>query len=139
MIGAFRNFELNQMEINGVNGRCFYVEEEGVPSYDELIYIANSKLMNRGKIIKFLNAMEKATQYIVNNPQKSWELFSSTSRELQDELNKKAWFDTFPRFALRPAALDAGRYKRFEKFLFKSGLIKNLNPVSMIAIDITAQ
>ena len=139
VIGAFRNFELNQMEINGVNGRCFYVEEEGVPSYDELIYIANSKLMNRGKIIKFLNAMEKATQYIVNNPQKSWELFSSTSRELQDELNKKAWFDTFPRFALRPAALDAGRYKRFEKFLFKSGLIKNLNPVSMIAIDITAQ
>ena len=35
VIGAFRNFELNQMEIEGVEGRCFYVEEEGVPSYDE--------------------------------------------------------------------------------------------------------
>ena len=32
VIGAFRNFELNQMEIEGVDGRCFYLEEEGLPS-----------------------------------------------------------------------------------------------------------
>ncbi len=31
VIGAFRNFELNQMEIEGVPGRCFYLEEEGLP------------------------------------------------------------------------------------------------------------
>jgi len=30
VIGAYRNFELNQMEIEGVEGRCFYVEEEGL-------------------------------------------------------------------------------------------------------------
>lgn len=41
VIGAYRNFELNQMEIENRPGRCFYVEEEGVPSYDELIYVAN--------------------------------------------------------------------------------------------------
>ena len=139
VIGAFRNFELNQMEINGVDGRCFYVEEEGVPAYDELIYIANPKLMDSDKIVRFLEAMEKATQYIINNPKKSWEIFSSTSKELQDELNSKAWEDTLPRFALRPAALDAGRYKRFEQFLYDAGLVSNLNPVSSIAIDMTAQ
>ena len=37
VIGAFRNFELNQMAIEGVEGRCFYLEEEGLPAYDELI------------------------------------------------------------------------------------------------------
>ncbi|MEO1549928.1 MAG: ABC transporter substrate-binding protein, partial [Pseudomonadota bacterium] len=42
VIGAFRNFELNQMEIDGVDGRCFYLEEEGLPAYDELIYVAKS-------------------------------------------------------------------------------------------------
>src|SRR3546814_6183946 len=41
VIGAFRNFELNQLELEGVAGRCFYPEEEGVPAYDELIYVAN--------------------------------------------------------------------------------------------------
>ena len=36
VIGAYRNFELNQMDIEGVKGNCFFVEEEGLPSYEEL-------------------------------------------------------------------------------------------------------
>ena len=39
VIGAFRNFELNQMDIVGHPGRAFYPEEHGVPVYEELIYI----------------------------------------------------------------------------------------------------
>ncbi len=139
VIGAFRNFELNQMEIEGVEGRCFYIEEEGVPPYDELIYVANPENMDADKIARFLAATEKATQYIVNNPEKSWEIFAATSPELQDELNARAWVDTLPRFALRPAGFDAGRYARFETFLKDSGMIDSINPVSDIAIDVTAQ
>ncbi len=41
MIGAFRNFELNQVDLEGKPGRAFYPEEEGVPPYDELVFIAN--------------------------------------------------------------------------------------------------
>ena len=139
VIGAFRNFELNQMDIEGVPGRCFYIEEEGVPSYDELIYVANPERMDASKVSRFLAATEKATQFIVNNPKKSWEIFAATSIELQDELNARAWVDTLPRFALRPAAFDAGRYARFETFLKDRGMIPSLNPVSAIAIDVTAQ
>ncbi|WP_170382233.1 ABC transporter substrate-binding protein [Ruegeria atlantica] len=139
VIGAFRNFELNQMDIEGVAGRCFYIEEEGVPPYDELIYVANPETMDADKIARFLAATEKATQFIVNNPQKSWEIFSATSTELQDELNARAWVDTLPRFALRPAGFDAGRYARFEEFLKDSGMIDSINPVSDITIDVTVQ
>ncbi|MEM7091317.1 MAG: ABC transporter substrate-binding protein, partial [Pseudomonadota bacterium] len=139
VIGAFRNFELNQMDIEGVKGRCFYIEEEGVPPYDELIYVANPELMDSDKVARFLEATEKATQFIVNNPEKSWEIFAATSTELQDELNARAWVDTLPRFALRPAGFDAGRYARFEAFLKDSGLIESENPVSIISVDVTAQ
>ncbi|WP_170440072.1 ABC transporter substrate-binding protein [Ruegeria arenilitoris] len=139
VIGAFRNFELNQMDIEGVPGRCFYIEEEGVPPYDELIYVANPETMDKDMIARFLAATEKATQYIVNNPEKSWEIFAATSPELQDELNARAWVDTLPRFALRPAGFDAGRYARFEAFLKDSGMIDSINPVSDITIDVTAQ
>ncbi|HSG02680.1 MAG TPA: ABC transporter substrate-binding protein [Marinobacterium sp.] len=138
VIGAFRNFELNQMDIEQTPGRCFYIEEEGVPAYDELIYVANPKLMDVDKVQRFLTAVELATQYIVNHPEKSWELFAATSSELQDELNARAWVDTLPRFALRPAALDAGRYARFEQFLLDSGLTQELQAVSTLAVDITA-
>ncbi|WP_299699929.1 ABC transporter substrate-binding protein [uncultured Tateyamaria sp.] len=139
VIGAFRNFELNQMDIEGVPGRCFYVEDEGLPPYDELIYIANPGTMNSVQIQRFLAATEKATQYIINHPEESWQIFSRTAPELQDELNRRAWADTLPRFALRPSAVDVGRYANFETFLFEAGLIPNINPVSDIAIDVMAQ
>ncbi|MFA3920013.1 ABC transporter substrate-binding protein [Ruegeria hyattellae] len=139
VIGAYRNFELNQMDIEGHPGTCFYIEEEGVPPYDELIYVANPAMMDADKVARFIAATEKATQFIVNHPQESWEIFSGTSTELQDELNKRAWKDTLTRFALRPAGLDAGRYSRFEEFLKDKGLTDSVNPVSDIAIDVTAQ
>jgi len=138
VIGAFRNFELNQMAIEGVEGRCFYLEEEGLPAYDELIYVANPDDMDKDKVARFLAATEKATQFIVNHPEKSWKIFSSTAKELQDELNKLAWRDTLPRFALRPAALDIGRYQRMEAFLKDAGLIDEIYAVEKFAIDISA-
>ncbi|WP_380052989.1 ABC transporter substrate-binding protein [Falsihalocynthiibacter sp. SS001] len=136
VIGAFRNFELNQMEIEEVPGKCFYVEEEGLPSYDELIYVANPDVMDADKITRFLDATALATQYIVNHPQESWEIFAATAPELNDALNAAAWVDTLPRFALRPAALDHARYAQFEAFLHKAGLVSEITPVSDLAIDL---
>jgi putative hydroxymethylpyrimidine transport system substrate-binding protein len=139
VLGAYRNFELNQMEIEGVEGRCFYIEEEGVPTYDELIYVANKDKMDVDMIRRFLRATELATQYIVNHPEESWEVFKASSAELDDALNAKAWVDTLPRFTLRPEALDEGRYTRFEAFLAASGLVDGIRPVSELAIDLGAE
>ena len=137
VIGAFRNFELNQMKIENVPGKCFFLEEEGVPPYDELIYVANSKNIDKEKIRKFLKATELATQFIINNPEESWKIFASTSKELNDQLNRMAWADTIPRIALRPPALDAGRYLEFQDFLLQNKLINKAFPISRIAIDVT--
>jgi putative hydroxymethylpyrimidine transport system substrate-binding protein len=139
VLGAFRNFELNQMDIEGVPGRCFYPEEHGIPSYDELIYVANPDRMNTDVLRRFMAATELATQFIVNEPDAAWDIFSDTARELQDDLNRRAWADTWPRLALTPAALDAGRYARFEAFLHAAGLLEDQRPVSAIAIDLGAQ
>ena len=139
VIGAFRNFELTQMELAGVKGRCFYPEEAGVPPYDELVYLAKSDSLDKPLIRRFLAATEKAANYIVNHPEESWKTFSGTAPELQDELNRRAWADTLPRLSLQPAALDQGRYARFQDFLVKAGLIKGGQPVSRIAIDMGAE
>ena len=72
----------------------------------------------------------------INKPIISWEIFSSTSRELDNELNYRAWYDTIPRFALRPASLDSGRYIRFEKFMYESGLISSIYEHERMAIEI---
>ncbi len=139
VLGAYRNFELNQMKIEGVDGRCMFLEEMGVPSYDELIYVANPETADMALIQRFLRATERATQFIVNHPQESWEIFSGTSADLQDQLNEMAWADTIPRFALRPSALDHGRYRAFGAFLQEAGLIDADQPVDTLAIDPAAQ
>ncbi|MFT6557562.1 ABC transporter substrate-binding protein [Sneathiella sp.] len=136
VIGAFRNFELNQMDIEGHPGRAFYPEEEGVPAYDELIVVANSGNLDDPRFKPFIASLEEATQYIINHSDDAWKLFIKNNKELDDELNRRAWRDTLPRFALRPAALDSNRYDRFAKFLVKSDLIKKAESVDAYAIEI---
>lgn len=138
VIGAFRNFELNQLQIEGREGRCFYPESEGVPAYDELIYVANPKTMNKAKIARFIAATELGVQYILNHPKESWEIFAGTSASLRNELNRRAWLDTYPRFATRPAAVDYGRYARFDEFLHKMGAVPARTPVQRLVVDVTA-
>ncbi|MCG8491540.1 MAG: ABC transporter substrate-binding protein [Sneathiellales bacterium] len=136
VIGAFRNFELNQMDIEGHSGKAFYPEEEGVPAYDELIIVANTANLDDKRFKPFLASLEEATQYIINHPGDAWKLFIKNHKDLDDELNRRAWRDTLPRFALRPAALDTNRYARFADFLKKSGLIKKVEAVDKYAIEI---
>jgi putative hydroxymethylpyrimidine transport system substrate-binding protein len=136
VIGAFRNFELNQLALEGHPGRAFYPEEEGVPTYDELIFIANNSGLDDARLPRFLAAIEAATLYILNHSEASFSLFVEGRPELDDELNRRAWADTLPRFALRPAALDVGRYARFAKFLEAQGLIGPPPPVASYAIEL---
>ncbi len=136
VVGAFRNFELNQMDIAGRPGRAFYLEEEGIPAYDELILVAKNDRLGDAKLRAFIDAIEAGTQYMVNHPDAAWKLFLKGHKELNNELNKRAWRDTMPRFALRPGALDEGRYARFAEFLKSQNMIKSPPPVKSFAVEI---
>ena len=136
VIGAYRNFELNQMDIEGRPGRAFYIEEEGVPPYDELIVVAQSGRRGEPAMRRFVDALERGVQFLINHPDESWQLFLRGREELDDELNKRAWRDTLPRFALRPAALDTARYERFAAFLQVQGLIPEALPASAYAVEL---
>ena len=136
VIGAYRNFELNQMDIEGRPGRAFYIEEEGVPPYDELIVVAHTERQGDPVMRRFVDALERGVQFLINRPDESWRLFLRGREELDDELNKRAWRDTLPRFALRPAALDTARYDRFAAFLQAQGLIPEALPASAYAVEL---
>jgi len=116
--GGLRNFESNQLALEGYKATSFYPEEHGVPAYDELIFVANAAKYDAIALKKFNRAIEKATQFIVNHPQQSWTTFVAYSPDtLDNELNKRAWNDTLTRFALRPGAVDLPRYDRFSEFI----------------------
>ena len=136
VIGAYRNFELNQMDLEGHPGRAFFVEDEGVPAYDELIIVAKQDRTQDPRFPAFLTAVERGAKYLSANPQESWALFVKGRKDLDNELNRRAWRDTRPYFSLSPGALDSERYERFAAFLLEHGVIDKSPPVSHYAIEL---
>ncbi len=136
VIGAFRNFELNQLDLEGKPGRAFHPEENGVPSYDELILVAHRDRIGDPRLRRFVEAIERATLFMINNPTQAWALFIRGRGDLDNELNRRAWRDTLPRFAHSPAALDRARYARFATFLRDQGLIKAEPRLDAYAVEL---
>ncbi|SNS36261.1 MULTISPECIES: ABC transporter substrate-binding protein [unclassified Azospirillum] len=136
IVGGFRNFELNQMAIEGKPGRAFFPEEEGVPAYDELIFIAARDRASDPRLGRFLDAVERGTAYMINHPDAAWALFIKGRPDLDTDLNKRAWRDSLPRFAHSPRALDRARYARFANFLKERGLVKTTPDVASYAVEL---
>jgi len=138
VIGAFRNFELNQLSLENNPGRAFYPEESGIPAYDELILIAHkNKAATDKRLRRFLDGLTEASLWIANRPDESWAIFRDTNKaELDTELNKRAWHETVGRFNLSPSALDRLRYQRFAEFLKQRGLIKEVPTLDQYAAEI---
>ncbi len=125
--GGLRNFETNQLELEGFKTKAFFPEEHGVPAYDELVFVANANTYDKVAIQAFNKALEQATTYIVNHPQASWKEFVAYAPDtLNNELNKRAWNDTLTRFALRPSAVDLKRYDDYAEFMYSQKIIKTI-------------
>lgn len=134
--GAFRNFEPHQLAALGHPAKCFAPEENGVPAYDELIYVANAQSLDPDRIRRFLTATERATAWIASHPDTAFATFSAYSADLQDDLNAKAWADTVGHFAAHPMALDAARYAAFGRYMQQAGLIPTAPEVDSLARDL---
>ena len=136
VIGAFRNFELNQMDLEKRPGRAFYVEEYGIPAYDELILVAHKDRITDPRLRRFMDALERGVHFMINHPDQGWQLFINGRKELDNELNRRAWRDTLSRFALRPGALDTNRYLRFARFLKDQGMLDRVPEVAELAVEL---
>ncbi len=137
VIGAFRNFELNDLEIAKLKGAAFLVENYGVPAYDELILVARRDGLDAGKTRRLLAALSEATAWLRGNPDAAWQEFAKYGgKEVANELNRRAWKDTLPLLAADPTQLDRARYERFAAFLRARGLVKRDVPVESYVRDV---
>ncbi len=80
VIGAFRNFELNDLELNKAKGRMWLVEKHGVPAYDELVILAKRETVDAARTKKLLAAIAEATTWLTANPTEAWPASRSTAR-----------------------------------------------------------
>ena len=133
VLDGYRNVELIQLGLQGHPASAWYPEENGVPVYDELIYVTQGALKGDPRLGRFVRAVEAATIFLTNHPDEALAMFVKAHPDLDDAINRAQFAATLPRFARRPEALDRGRYQRFAEFLKAQGVIDAVPPVDSYA------
>ncbi|HDG9792373.1 TPA: ABC transporter substrate-binding protein [Raoultella planticola] len=136
VIGGYRNIEALELKLQGKDPQVMNVEDFGVPTYDELVIVANRDEIHAAKIKKFLVALQEGVTYLRAHPQETWQAFAAAHPELNTELNQQAWQQTAPLFAGNPAALDKARYEAYEQFLYNNKLVKKITPLTHYAVEL---
>lgn len=140
VIGGMRHLLPRALANDGLATRSFAVEDHGMPRHDGLILVANRNNLaqQRSAIRRFVSALEEATAWILKHPDESWPLLIATEPTLDTPVNRDAWPEIRARLTQTPGALSHGRYQDVESFLFETGLIKERQPVSRLAVDISS-
>ena len=137
VIGAMRHLLPRELADEGLATRVLRIEALGIPLHDGLVLLANRDHLGpqREAIRRLVATLEEATAWIANHPDEAWALLASAEPALDTAINREGWDIVRGRLNLSPAALDQGRYRRFEDYLFEAGLIQERHPVSRLAID----
>jgi putative hydroxymethylpyrimidine transport system substrate-binding protein len=134
--GISRNFEIPELNLAGAPTRVFYPENNGVPRFDALIFLANKNNVQDLRLIQFLKAVQEGVNYIHSHPLKSWQLMIKHHPELNNTLNKKAWELTLPHLDTHPMALNKKQYINFRHWMVKNKLLKQNLPLKHYAVDL---
>jgi len=124
VIGAYRNYEKNEIELEGKRASFFPLEKYGLPDYYELVFIASDgKIAEKKRLLSsFLRAIDRALRFVREKPEEALDLYFSANPDVRKDLDRKAFHDTLPLYA-EVTAQDPARWKEFAEFAMKWGLI----------------
>jgi putative hydroxymethylpyrimidine transport system substrate-binding protein len=130
VIGAFRNYEAIQIELEGKEVGIFPLEENGVPDFYELVIITNTKRIEEdpATVRGFMRGLSRGIQETLAQPKKAFEIFLKQHADLRNELNRRSFEATLPFFKGSPHQ-ESGRWEIFQEFMLNRGLIKKASPI----------
>ncbi len=130
MLGGFLNVEGVDLELRGENPRVVPVDELGIPTYDELVLVANSDTVEEDPeaIRLFLAALERGTLDAAENPDAATDAVLEAGEGLEPKLTAAEVEETLPLLIPkgedeRFGYMDPREWKRFIVFMANEGLI----------------
>ena len=129
MLGGFLNVEGVDLELRGENPKVVPVDELGIPTYDELVLVANTDRIEEDPeaIRLFIAALERGTDAAADDPQAATDAVLAAGDGLEPKLTEAEVKETLPllvgedgeRFGL----MDTAEWKRFIAFMADEGQI----------------
>jgi putative hydroxymethylpyrimidine transport system substrate-binding protein len=131
IIGGYRNVEAIQLGLKGLDPKVYRVDENGVPTYDELVVVANKKkLANdpayRATVQEFLAGLAKGDAAAQADPAAALAAITPAAKGYSaTELTKMV--DATAPLLKNPGgfgAMDVGTWQRFADWMKTEGLIE---------------
>ena len=99
-LGAFWNYEGTELRLRGKKPRIIRMEDAGVPTYNELVLVANEDALERDadKIRAFIGAVSRGTRDLRADPQTAIEGLLEANPDLDPELQEAVVEVTLPLF-----------------------------------------
>src|SRR4051794_10970191 len=98
VLGAFWNYEGTQLRLDGKRPRIIRMEDAGVPTYDELVLVANADALDRDadKLRAFIGAISRGVRELRSDPAQGVEGLLKANPDLDPELQRAAVKVTLP-------------------------------------------
>lgn len=130
VVGAFRNYEAIQIELEGKQVGIFPLEEHGIPDFYELVFITNARKTREDPrmIRRFLAALREGIHKTLSDPRGAFDSFVKANPGLRDEFNRRAFEATLPFFRGSPSQ-KASKWVVFQRFMLDRGLIRRSSPI----------
>ena len=125
VVGAYWNYEINELALEGKEAGYFPVEKHGVPDYYELVFITNDQTLKRkrGLAERFIAAVNAAIQFTKRQPEEALKIYFEANPNIRRELDARAFRDTLKVFATTQVQ-SLEKWKGFLDFAFERGLIQ---------------
>ncbi len=129
ILGGFRNIEGVDLTLRGDNPSVVPVNELGVPTYDELVLVANADVVEDDPedVRLFIGALAKGTKDAVAAPQEAAEAILAAGNKLDPPLTRAEVDATLPLLAATPdepfGQMDGEEWKLFASWMAENGLI----------------
>ncbi len=137
VIGAYWNYELTELKLEGHEADVFRLEEHGIPDYYELVFITSEKTLKerREALAAFVRAMDAALAWTREHPDEALQVYFQANPDVRKELDEGAFRLTLPVFA-RTQVQEAARWQAFVDFAVEKGLIERPVPVEDLYVNL---
>ena len=130
-LGAFWNYEGQDLKLRGKRPRIIRIDEVGVPTYNELVLVANESALERDadKIRAFIGAISRGTRELRRDPDTAIEGLLDANPDLDPELQRASVAVTLPLFFPpddKPFGWqDPGQWDAFSAWMKDNQLLEN--------------
>lgn len=100
VLGAFWNYEGTELKLRGKHPQIIRIEDAGVPSYNELVLVANEDALERDgdKIRAFIGAVSRGTRALRSDPKGAIDGLLEANPDLDPRLQRAVVDVTLPLF-----------------------------------------